>query len=151
MRDYIHVLARGVLIHQNCILLCRTRDLKTNFYFLPGGHIEHNETAEGALIRELQEEIGFSFTIDRFLGVLEHRFEPDHNSICHNHEYNLIFQVSCDGLLSDFPVQSQEKPLDIIWIPVTDLKTIDFRPESLKTRIPNWIDSPLRDVFYSQG
>ena len=45
----IHVLSRSVLIDQDYILLCKTVDLPINFYFLPGGHIEHGESASPSL------------------------------------------------------------------------------------------------------
>ena len=76
-KDGIHVLARAVVIDQDNILLCKTLDLPVSFYFLPGGHVEHGESASSALIRELSEETGArNVEIKRFLGVLEHSFEP---------------------------------------------------------------------------
>lgn len=50
-KDGIHVLARAVIIDQDNILLCQTLDLPVSFYFLPGGHVEHEESASSALIR----------------------------------------------------------------------------------------------------
>lgn len=35
----IHILSRGVIINAGYILLCKSRNLNQNFYFLPGGHI----------------------------------------------------------------------------------------------------------------
>ena len=57
-KDGIHVLVRAVIIDQDNILLCQTLDLPVSFYFLPGGHVEHEESASSALIRELSEETG---------------------------------------------------------------------------------------------
>src|ERR1700734_1204151 len=94
----IHVLSRAVIIDQQHILVCKTLDLPISFYFLPGGHVEHEESAESAVIREVFEESGSQCTIKRFLGCLEYSFEPGHSSICHNHEYNLIFEGESDSL-----------------------------------------------------
>ncbi|MDP1975362.1 MAG: NUDIX domain-containing protein, partial [Alphaproteobacteria bacterium] len=54
----IHVLSRAVIIDQDHILLCKTLDLQINFYFLPGGHVEHGESVCEAVLRELKEESG---------------------------------------------------------------------------------------------
>lgn len=55
--------------------------LEVGFYFLPGGHIEHGESAENAFLRELKEETSVRCTIKKFLGCLEHSFEPGHSSL----------------------------------------------------------------------
>ena len=57
-KNNIHVLSRAIILDQEHILVCKTRDLPISFYFLPGGHIEHGESAEAAVIRELLEESG---------------------------------------------------------------------------------------------
>jgi len=102
-KDNIHVLSRAVIIDQEQILLCKTLDLfPSDFYFLPGGHVEHGESTEKALIRELLEEAGCKCKIERFLGCLEYSFEPGLNSLCHNHEYNFIFEVTSEILKADY-------------------------------------------------
>ncbi len=96
-QNNIHVLSRGVIIDQNHILLCKTRDLTFNFYFLPGGHILHNESLKTALLRELKEETGAECIINKFLGCLEYGFKSDHK-MCHDHEYNFIFEAESEAL-----------------------------------------------------
>jgi 8-oxo-dGTP diphosphatase len=62
----IHTLSRGVILDQGHILLAydprphpyHYYELNTCFYYLPGGHIDHHESAQDALIREMQEETG---------------------------------------------------------------------------------------------
>lgn len=49
-KNNIHVLSRAVIIDKEHILLCKTRDLENNFYFLPGGHVENGESVEAALL-----------------------------------------------------------------------------------------------------
>ena len=73
----IHVLSRAVIIDQGHLLVCQTLDLPNNFYFLPGGHVEHGESAEQTVLRELVEECGSVCTIKRFLGCLEYSFDLD--------------------------------------------------------------------------
>lgn len=149
-KDSIHVLARAVVIDQGNILLCKTLDLPVSFYFLPGGHVEHGESASSALIRELSEETGArNVEIKRFLGVLEHSFEPGFSSICHNHEYNLIFEVESEKLKIDIEIPQVEDNIQILWMPVKDIINIDFRPEPLKNLILKWLQLNYNDSFYS--
>lgn len=146
----IHVLSRGVFIDSGHILLCRTLDLKNNFFFLPGGHIEHQESAEKALIRELKEETGNEFYIKGFLGCLEHSFEPGHNSICHNHEYNLVFEVASNNLSSKDKIPQVEKNIELIWVPFNQLSELDFRPGQFFVElISKWLNNASSNYLHS--
>jgi 8-oxo-dGTP diphosphatase len=140
-QNNIHNLSRGVIIDQGHILLCKTLDLPVPFYFLPGGHIEHMESAEQAAVREILEESGAKASIKRFLGCLEHSFKPGHNSICHNHEYNFIFEVESDSLKLGRPIPRMEKHIELLWVPLDKLDEIDFRPKALKTVIHRWLQN----------
>ncbi|MDG1437229.1 MAG: NUDIX domain-containing protein [Rickettsiaceae bacterium] len=148
-KDRIHALSRAVIIDQGHILLCRTLDLKINFYFLPGGHIEHEESAKESLFREIMEETGCSCEIKRFLGCLEYSFKPGHNSICHNHEYNFIFEVQGVDLKLDKNISSPEKQIELVWKPLDQLSKIDFRAEPLRLLIPKWL-SGNSELFQSE-
>ena len=148
-KNNIHVLARAVIIDQDHILLCKTLDLPVSFYFLLGGHVEHGESAEAAVHRELNEESGFECTIKRFLGCLEHGFEPGHSSICHNHEYNFVFEAESPSLKIHTTIPQLEKHIQLLWIPLSQIGEIDFRAEPLKTLIPEWLVRDTNHAFYS--
>jgi 8-oxo-dGTP pyrophosphatase MutT (NUDIX family) len=146
------VQSRAVIVNQNHILLCKTVGLNQNFYFLPGGHIEHSESAKDAMIRELMEELGIVFKIQRFLGCLEYSFDPKiiQHAKCHTHEYSFVFEVSSEFLTSyDKPLKQIEKHIEINWIPLINLNLIDLRPEPLKSLIPKWLSLHLNDAFES--
>ena len=149
-QDKIHVLSRAVIIDKNKIFLCKTLDLEINFYFLPGGHIENGESAEKSLLRELQEETGFGCHIKKFLGCLEYSFEPGHSSICHNHEYNFIFEAESQHLKSDKKISCPEKHIELVWIPIASLAEIDFRAEPLRKLLPEWLSGDTKNKFMSQ-
>ncbi len=148
-KNNIHVLSRAIILDQEHILVCKTRDLPISFYFLPGGHIEHGESAEAAVIRELLEESGSLCTIKRFLGCLEYSFEPGHSSICHNHEYNFFFEAESDGLKVQSTLASLEDHIELVWFPLREINSIDFRPEPLKTLLSDWLKSPKNNAFQS--
>lgn len=149
MKNNIHVLSRGVIIDQDHILLCRTLGLPICFYFLPGGHIEHKESLEISLLRELKEETGACCMIKRFLGCLEYSFEPEHTNICHNHEYNFIFEVESESLKIENKIPKLEAHIELIWVPLSKLSEIDFRAEPLRELVPQWLKIPASNVFRS--
>ncbi|MDB6097257.1 MAG: MutT/nudix family protein [Francisellaceae bacterium] len=148
-QNNIHVLSRALVRDNEYILLCQTLDLTDNFYFLPGGHIEHGESAKSALIRELKEETGYDFKIKRFLGCLEYGFQPGHSSICHNHEYNFIFEVEAEELNSKTLIPKLEPHIELVWLPISQVATIDFKAEPLKELISKWLKVNMDQALYS--
>lgn len=145
----ICILSRGVIIDQDNILLCKTLDLAVSFYFLPGGHVEHGESASRALVRELEEEAGTKCRIKRFLGCLEYSFEPSYSSFCHNHEYNFIFEIEPNDFKIDKQIPQLESHIELVWIPLNQLSMIDFRAEPLKKLVPYWLEFSHSDIFKS--
>lgn len=61
--------ACAIIVHGETLLVMR--DQKQPYAYLPGGRIKLNETAQQALIRELQEEIGIQAQIERPLWVTQ--------------------------------------------------------------------------------
>ena len=149
LKNNIHVLSRAVIIDQDHILLCKTIDLPVSFYFLPGGHVEHGESAEDAVVREVLEETGSECVINRFLGCLEYSFEPGHSSICHNHEYNFIFEAGASALKAHLTIPQLEDHIQLLWVPLSNIDELDFRPEPLKTLLPKWLGLTVQGAFKS--
>ena len=99
------------------VLVCQRRPdqpMGSKWEF-PGGKVEHGETAEAALARELNEELGIDATIGRRLTTVRHSyrngstieiqfFVVDHFT---GHLVNRIF-------------------LDMRWSPLADLPSFDF-------------------------
>ena len=53
----------GVLEHNNKYLLVKMNE--NNFYCLPGGHVELGEDTDTAVVREMQEELGYQVKIKK--------------------------------------------------------------------------------------
>ena len=65
----------AVLIHNGRLLVMR--DDRSPYYYLPGGRVRLHETAEAAVLRELQEELGIAAALDRPLWVNQGFFTED--------------------------------------------------------------------------
>ena len=148
-RNNIHVLSRAVVLEDSQLLVCKTQDLPKNFYFLPGGHVEHGESAEQGLLREMVEEAQAECRFKRFLGCLEYAFEPGHSSICHNHEYTFIFQLESDTLKPNLPLAQPLGHLKLMWLPLSSISDVDFRAEPLKKILPEWLYGKSHQSFCS--
>jgi 8-oxo-dGTP pyrophosphatase MutT (NUDIX family) len=140
----IELLARGVLVHEEHVLL--VKNIRKQHMFLPGGHIEFAESARAALVREIKEELGVTISIDRFLGAAEHRWKEKK----HTHaEINLLFIMHCPSLESSSAPVSLETKIAFIWHPLSDLVSVNFQPAVLRTLLPKWTKNDLRTCWAS--
>ena len=56
-------------------------------FCLPGGYVNLGETSEEAMLRELKEEIGLEFKIDKFVGITENFFTNWRNQKTHGIDF----------------------------------------------------------------
>lgn len=75
----VRVRVCGLCWRDSSLLMVNHKNITANnFWAPPGGGIEFGETAEEALIRELQEETGIRVTIGKFLFLCEFIHQPLH-------------------------------------------------------------------------
>ncbi len=81
----------GVCIHAGHVLLQAADD--EAFWFLPGGRVEMGETSEGALKREMREELLLDSDVQvlRLLWIAENFFRYNHQAF---HELGFYYQIA---------------------------------------------------------
>jgi len=156
----IHVLARAVIVDEGHILMTYNDRLPLDkqFYLFPGGHIEHGETAVAALKRKLMKEVGFSFTIGRFLGCLEHEFSQDKtffsaaNTIgkCHTHEYNLMFKAAAPTIKAGVTPPPVEAETALKWLKLSELTQAYVLPSTLSSWVLQWLQADNSQGFQTE-
>jgi 8-oxo-dGTP pyrophosphatase MutT (NUDIX family) len=72
------IIASGPVIIENGKLLV-TMDKKDDFYKIPGGTLENEESLEECAIRELNEETGFSCSLIKKLPTMKIKKKPGTN------------------------------------------------------------------------
>lgn len=132
----------AVIIHNDMILAMR--DGRSPYYYLPGGRVQLHETAETAVLRELQEELGVDATVVRPLWFNQGFFKEEVSDEAY-HEICLYFlvDVTATDLLSrgtTFVCYDGGKELRFEWLPFNALKSTYFYPLFLKDKIFNLPD-----------
>ena len=130
-------IVRGVCVKNGKILLCQNKNKA--YSYLPGGHIEHRERAEDALLREIHEELGLAASTTRFLGCAEFCFRQNKKWIA---EINLVFQVAIPRISSRKNPVATEDHLLFFWQPLETLADSNLQPEILRTLLPQWLEAP---------
>jgi 8-oxo-dGTP diphosphatase len=113
----------AVIVRGGRVLICQRTihqalPLKWEF---PGGKIEAGETAEAALKRELQEELGISAEVGRKLASLRHRYHQDSELELH---FFLVERYSGDPINMIFK--------EIRWEELAKLPQYDFLEADLR-------------------
>ena len=113
---------------------------ETPFYCLPGGRVEHGETALECIAREMREELEEEVQVERLLWLVENFFA--HAGMTW-HEIGLYFLVSlAEGsrlLASDGPHWGVEPEIGIKfpleWYDVEKLEDVRLFPSFLRERL----------------
>ena len=112
----IHV-AAGVIVNANNEVCLSLRDKDAHqggLWEFPGGKLEADETAQEALQRELQEELGIEIDAAEPLTTIDHDY-GDKKVVL---DFMLVTQFSGE------PVGKEGQ--QVKWLPISDLDTVNF-------------------------
>lgn len=85
----------------------------------PGGKIEQNETAEAAIVREIQEELDTTIKVEKYFDTVEYDYPTFHLSM-----YCFICSIK-DGNLT---LKEHEAAK---WLSANELDTVDWLPADI--------------------
>ena len=88
-KEEFHGRTCGIIKQEDKFLIMRVN--KSNYYHIPGGHIEIGEDSEQALIREIKEEIGCNVQKANLFAIQENFWIRDDKK-CHGIEFYYIVQ-----------------------------------------------------------
>ncbi len=127
----------AVILSDNKILAMH--DERSPYFFLPGGRVRMGETAEHAVVREVEEELNVTPKIVRPLWLNQSFFKEDLDRLQY-HELCIYFlmDVSDTGLLEKgerFTLRERHHVNSFEWLPFECLRDAYFYPAFLKTEI----------------
>ena len=119
--------------------LLALHDERSPYYYLPGGRVKLGETAEDAVLREVEEELNVQAKLQRPLWLNQSFFTEDVDGLRY-HEICVYFlvDVSETGLLERgerFTLYEGKHTHDFEWLAFERLQDEYFYPVFLKTEI----------------
>ena len=140
--DKFNYRVAAIIISNDKILVMK--DECSPYYYLPGGRVLMGETAEHAILRELDEELHITPDIIRPLWLVQNFFTEDVDKLNY-HEICIYFSmdISKTDLLNKgdrFTLYEGRHIHDFEWLSFDDLQTSYFYPVFLKMEIRNLPD-----------
>lgn len=128
----------AIIIEGGCVLLATNES--ADYYYSVGGRVHFGETAYNAVLREVKEETGVDYDVDRLAFINENFFVErcGVNKGKKFHEIALFFVMKPRGtkqIYSDsYCLDGKEK---FEWVPIDKLKQLRVFPIFLADRIDN--------------
>ena len=101
----------------------------------PGGKIEEGEDKKTALIREIKEEVGVNFKIDRYLGIVENFFINANQEKTHGIDFYYLGTTEDEIPLENFDLIENDNGIIINhhfkWMELQKLTDYDIRPKCI--------------------
>jgi ADP-ribose pyrophosphatase YjhB (NUDIX family) len=134
-------LRAAAIIIENGAVLFATNDAE-DYYYTIGGGVELGETAEEAVRREVKEETGVDYQIERLAFIQENFFKRDDGELkdlsCH--EVTFYFLMKSRGTRQ---LDSHSKPANntteekMVWLPLDKLGEYDAYPLFFREKLKN--------------
>ncbi|MBN3865709.1 NUDIX domain-containing protein [Pseudomonas frederiksbergensis] len=141
----IRIIARGVLLRNEKILIIKVKDKGGEWWILPGGGQDFGETLQDCLIRECNEELGISVNVGpcimvrEFIGTKKNTVIGDVSNKQFLELYFFIHTTETPDLIPRDPGH-----LSLEWVDVEKLSSLNFFPKIIIEKLStNEIDSPI--------
>ena len=119
----------AVIVKDEALLLVRHVKGERTYWLLPGGGVEHGESAGDALVREMKEETNLDVVV-RDLVMANDSIPPD----AHRHVVNLYFTADVVG--GDLAMGDEANLAELRYVPFEALADLDFYPDIREALLP---------------
>lgn len=124
--------AAALIIENDCLLFVGNE--KENYYYSVGGGVHMGETAKDAVIREVYEETGVNYEIDR-LAIIHENFFNQHSGGLKGlncHEICFYFLMKSKGSQKLKNKMTQDSKEELYWLPINKLDKYNTFPNFFK-------------------
>ena len=125
--------AAAIIVENGCVLLA-TND-RVDYYYSVGGGVQMGEKAEDAVIREVFEETGVHYEIDRLAVIHENFFigsETFEDFNCHEIAFYFLMKPRGTQELNSNSFTQDNIKEGMVWISIDDLDKHTVYPTFLK-------------------
>lgn len=133
--DHTRLVARAILINdKNEVALNKLHGEdkfgSRNYYETPGGGINDNESPEAAILREIEEETGYTSHIIDEIGIVD-----DYYNLIHRHNINYYYLLKADSYKGKHQEEYEKSMIEkLVWMNIDEaiktMQNMDVSPVS---------------------
>jgi len=119
--------AAAIIVNGDEIALIKREHSKRGklYYLFPGGGLEHGETYEEAVVREVLEETGLEVAVDRLVAIVLRLGNPQFHFLVHIQAGEFGSGTGAE-MVGEY--ESSRGTYEAVWMPVDDLATRPVYP-----------------------
>ncbi len=134
MKRKIRNSAKALIIKDGKMAAIKINDGNEEWYIMPGGGQESEETLAEAVCREVAEELGIAVECTELLFVIEGVHGEDF------HRVDLVFACEYIDKLLNAELHSDTNQVGIEWLDINLLNTLPLYPSKLRRQIMNYYE-----------
>ncbi len=135
--------AAGIIIENGCVLFATNASEK--YYYSIGGGVMLGEDAQSAVVREVFEETGIHYDVDRLVFVHENFFKRDDGMMkglsCHEITFYFLMKTKGNQELNSNSISHGFKE-EMVWIPIEELNKYEAYPRFFAQKLKNLPQTP---------
>lgn len=131
--------ATAIIVEDNCVLFAKND--RDDYYYSVGGGVHMNEISEKAVEREVLEETGIPYKVDRLAFIHENFFKGKggifrKNMKCHEVAFYYLMKPKGNKDLNSNSYSKGVKE-NMYWIPIDELDKYKAYPTFFKEKLKN--------------
>lgn len=133
--------AKALIIRDGKMAAIRIRDANEEWYIMPGGGQEPEETLQETVCREVSEELGINVKCKELLFVVEGVYGERF------HRVDLIFRCEFINELPHIALQYDTNQVGVEWLDISTLNLQQLYPSKLRRQIMNFCEGKPYKVY----
>lgn len=126
-KNWFRLRACGILINDGKVLMIRNDS--DPFYYSVGGCVEHGESLEEAAFREVWEETGWKFEVERLVFIHENFFRGKTGTIeglsCHELAFYYLMKWDTNCIITSNSQSMGGLPECLDWLEISQLNKLE--------------------------
>lgn len=130
--------AGAIIIENGCVLMVKTD--RDDYYYSVGGGVHLHETAEEAVLREVFEETGVHYEIDRLVFIHENFFKGipgNKDTLCHEIAFYFLMKPRGTQELNDSSYTEDGTRENMHWLPIERFSEYKAFPSFFGEKLSN--------------